>query len=90
MKNLLKKLSGAGGNDRREALEHEAADRIKEVGGQAPPEAFASQWATAAAPTQEPVAPAAAAPARHAAPAATAGRRLTVQERMAARELQNQ
>lgn len=95
MKNLLKKLSGAGRNDRREALEHEAAERIKEVGGHAPAEAYASEWATTS-PSAPPSAPepvaasAAVAPAPHAAPVAPAGRRLTVQERMAARELQNQ
>lgn len=73
MKNLLKKLSGADRPDRRAAWEQEAAERIKEVGRQAPPEASAAAWAT-------PVPEASAAPT---------GRRLTVQERMAARDLQN-
>lgn len=73
MKNLLKKLSGADRPDRRAAWEQEAAERIKEVGGQAPPEASAAAWAN---PAPEPT-------------AAPTGRRLTVQERVAARELQN-
>ncbi|CAN5160482.1 hypothetical protein BH24ACT1_BH24ACT1_04930 [soil metagenome] len=74
MKNLLKKLSGANRTDRREMWEQEAAERIKEVGSQAPPEASSAAWVNPA--------PAAA--------AAPAGRRLTVQERVAARQLQNQ
>ncbi len=85
MKNLLKKLSGADRNDRRESLEHDAAERIKEVGGQAPPEAYASGWAPGAAPAPGPAAVA----SSHAAPVASAPRRLTVQERVAARELQS-
>ncbi|MDP8954188.1 MAG: hypothetical protein M3N37_04590 [Actinomycetota bacterium] len=81
MKNLLKKLSGAPRNDRRESLENEAAQRIQELGGQAPAEAYSSQWVSAAS-------PAPASPAPHAAPVASGARRLTVQERVAARELQ--
>ncbi len=78
MKNLLRKLARVERHDRREELEHEAAERIREAGGQAPPEAYASSWSSAA--------PAPSTPA----PAATpSGRRLTVQERLAARELQN-
>ena len=83
MKNLLKKLSGSPRNARRESLENEAAQRIQELGGQAPAEAYSSQWESAASP-----APASPAPASHAAPVASGARRLTVQERMAARELQ--
>ena len=79
MKNLLKKLSGADRPDRRVAWEQEAAERIKEVGGQAPPEASAAAWTN----------PAPEATAAAEATAAPTGRRLTVQERVAARELQN-
>lgn len=77
MKNLLKKLSGADRNDRREALEHDAAEKIKEVGGQPPAEVSSASWVNAA---PESAAPESAAPA---------GRRLTVQERVAARQLQD-
>lgn len=107
MKSLLKKLSRADRPDRREQLENEAAERIREVGGQAPPEAFASTWAAGVASPAP--AMAASAPARHIPPAADAhtlvptaparpnsaepsapvGRRLTAQERLAARELQS-
>ncbi len=81
MKNLLRKLARVERHDRREELEHEAAERIREAGGQAPPEAYASSWSSAAPPAPAP---------STAAPAATpSGRRLTVQERLAARELQN-
>ena len=73
MKNLLKKLSKADRPDRRAAWEQDAAERIKEVGAQPPPEASAAAWANPAPETT----------------AAPAGRRLTVQERLAARELQN-
>ncbi len=86
MKNLLKKLSGAPRNDRRESLENEAAQRIQELGGQAPAEAYSSQWVSAASPA--PASPAPASPAPPAAPVASGARRLTVQERVAARELQ--
>lgn len=85
MNNLLKKLSRADRHDRREDLEREAAERIKEVGGQAPPEAYASSSATAGSPP--PPAPVETGTGATAGPAA--GRRLTVQERVAARELQN-
>ncbi len=78
MKNLLRKLARVERHDRREELEHEAAERIREAGGQAPPEAYASSWSSAAPPAP---APSTAAP--------PSGRRLTVQERLAARELQN-
>lgn len=84
MKNLLRKLSGADKNDRREALEHEAAERIKEVGGQPPAEAHASSWASAPM-----SAPDEATPSTPESLSPSAGRRLTVQERVAARELQN-
>lgn len=84
MKNLLKKLSGSSHTDRRQALEQEAAEKIKAVGGRdAPPEAFAASWAASnagGADTQP------AADTRPPAGAAPAGRRLTVQERMAARQ----
>ncbi len=88
MKNLMKKLSRVDRHDRREELENDAAEQIKAAGSQAPPEVQAAAWASAAAPE------APAAPVAHAAPAPggpgpSQGRRLTVQERMAARELQN-
>ena len=84
MKNLLKKMSGASRTDRREALEQEAAEKIKAVGGRdAPPEAFSASWAASGA--GSPAAPVGAPPAAGPAPA---GRRLTVQERMAARQPQ--
>ncbi|HEV2069361.1 MAG TPA: hypothetical protein VGR26_06175 [Acidimicrobiales bacterium] len=73
MKNLLKKLSGADRPDRRAGWEQEAAERIKEVGGQAPPEASSAAWGNPAPEVT----------------AAPTSRRLTVQERVAARQLQN-
>ncbi len=79
MKNLLKKLSISGGTDRRAELEAEAAERIKAVGSERPAEAMA---ASHPAPSH--------AEHRSEQPAATgpSGRRLTVQERVAARQLQ--
>jgi hypothetical protein len=82
MKNPLKKLSGSKRADRREALEQEAAEKIRQASSQAPPEASSAAWAH----------PAAEAPVFEAAPSAPltahapAGRRLTVQERLAARQ----
>lgn len=88
MKNLLKKLSGADRNDRREALEHDAAEKIKEVGGKPPAEVTSASWVNPVPATDAPAtgAPVTDAPVTD----APAGRRLTVQERMAARQLQNQ
>lgn len=86
MKNPLKKPSGDKRNDRREALEHEAAERIKEAGAQAPPRESPPSWIHPPAESHAPEGPGAAQPAtaehsEH----SPAGRRLTVQERMAGR-----
>jgi hypothetical protein len=92
MKNLMKKLSRVDRHDRREELENDAAEQIKAAGSQAPPEVQAAAWASAASPAVAPealAAPVAHAGAAPAAPGAPQGRRLTVQERMAARELQH-
>lgn len=80
MKNPLKKLAGSKHTDRREALEQDAAEKIKQVGSQAPSEVTAATWAH----------PAPEAPLPHTMPSTTdehapTARRLTVQERMAAR-----
>ncbi|HWH34823.1 MAG TPA: hypothetical protein VNT56_05815, partial [Acidimicrobiales bacterium] len=87
MKKLLKKLSRADQPGRRDALEQEAAEQIRQASGQAPPPEAAS-WA-AAPPSAAPAAPAPGdnrVGSAHGAPApAPGGRRMTVQERMAAR-----
>lgn len=81
MKNLLKKLSRFEGSDRRAELEREAAEHIKSVGGERPAEAAGvSAWGAPSVP----------APAPEPAPTSAGGRRLTVQERLAARELEGQ
>lgn len=82
MKNPLKKLSETKRTDRREALEHEAAETIKEASSHAPPQATSASW-THPAPEDAgfQVAPSTPAPTH-----AAADRRLTVQERMAARQ----
>jgi hypothetical protein len=80
MKNLLRRLSKADDPSRREELERQAADEIKEAGSTPPAEANVSSWgAPAPAAEPEPV-PAQAAP----------NRRLTAQQRAAARKLQTQ
>ena len=87
MKNLLKKLSRFERFDRRAELEQEAAERIKSVGSQPPAEASAvSAWDAATSTTPDP----AAHDSVSAGDTPPAGRRLTVQERMAARQLQTQ
>ncbi|MBW3580644.1 MAG: hypothetical protein KY447_03425 [Actinobacteria bacterium] len=87
MKNLLNKLSRSA-SDRRAELEHEAAERLKSVASQPPAEASTGAWGAPA-----PTAPEGHAE-RHEAPEASvpapSGRRLTVQERVAARQLQGQ
>lgn len=87
MKNLLKKLSRFERYDRRAELEREAAEHIKSVGSQPPAEASATAWGPtgleAPVPSDHHDVP----PAGETAPA---GRRLTVQERLAARQLQGQ
>ncbi len=87
MKNLLSKLSRSA-SDRRAELEHEAAERLKSVASQPPAEASTAAWGAPApmAPeghTEHHEAPEASVPA-------PSGRRLTVQERVAARQLQGQ
>jgi len=81
VKNPLKK-SGSKRTDRRETLEQEAAEKIRQVGSQPPPEvsSASTSW----------VHPAPEAIAVDVAPSdagelAPSGRRLTVQERMATR-----
>ncbi len=76
MKNPLKKLSEAKRTDRRETLEQEAAEKIKEASSHAPPEATSASWAHPAPESAD----------REVAPSVAADRRLTVQERMAARQ----
>lgn len=82
MKNPLKKLSRANRTDRQEALEQDAAEKIKEVSGHAPPEISQATWVHPAPAAGPDVAPATPPSAEH----LPAGRRLTVQERMAARQ----
>ncbi len=94
--NLLKKVSRLDRHDRTEELQHEAADHIASVGSQPPADVDSASWAPAPAgpPSAAPQAPAPhqtaeqdAQPARvQPAPA----RRLTAQERVAARQLQAQ
>lgn len=87
MKNLLKKLSRTEDRGWRDEIERQAADEIKTVGSKRPPEAasapssFINESSKAPAPqVEEPVRSSAAAP--------PAGRRLTAQQRAAARQLQ--
>ena len=84
MKNLLKKLSRPGGSDRLAELEKEAAEQIKAVGGQRPPEADAPIPAPASSELDPPY------HEEQPRPTAPSGRRMTVQERVAARQLQSQ
>lgn len=81
MKNLLKKLSLSGGTDRRAELEAEAAERIKAVGSERPAEAITASHPAPAPVEHRPEQPVASRPS---------GRRMTVQERVAARQLQGQ
>lgn len=79
MKNLLKKLSRADQGDRRQAIELEAAQQLEAASGHAPPpEAAAAAWAASSAPVPATPAPPTPGPA-------AGERRLTVQERVAAR-----
>lgn len=84
MKKLLQKLSRADQPDRRDALEQEAAEQIKQASAQAPPPE--ANWAPS--PSSAPPAAPAGSDARvgsaHGAPV-PGGRRMTVQERLAAR-----
>ncbi|HEV2766126.1 MAG TPA: hypothetical protein VGV63_00280 [Acidimicrobiales bacterium] len=81
MKNLLRRLSKADDPARRQELERQAADEIKAVGNTPPAEANSGSWA--------PSAPATAQPESASAPAEP-DRRLTAQQRLAARNLQTQ
>lgn len=81
MKNPLKK-SGTKHADRRETLEQEAAEKIRQVGSHVPPEVStaSTSWVHPA-----PEAIAGDVEPSDAAEHAPTGRRLTVQERLAAR-----
>lgn len=89
--NLLKKVSRLDRHDRTEELQHEAADHIASVGSQPPADVASASWAPA------PAGPPSAAP-QASVPHQTAeqdaqpapARRLTAQERVAARQLQAQ
>ena len=87
MKNLLRRLSKADDPARRQELERQAADEIKAAGSTRPAEANSASWAPTApdAHTDIDTAQPEAAPA----PAAP-NRRLTAQQRAAARKLQTQ
>ncbi len=78
MKNLLKKLSISGGTDRRAELEAEAAERIKAASSERPAEAVAASDPVPSHVEHRP---------EHVA-TGPSGRRMTVQERVAARQLQ--
>lgn len=81
MKNLLRRLSKADDPARREEIERQAADEIKAAGSAPPAEASSAAWG--------PSAPEADAGRPEPAPA-TPNRRLTAQQRAAARKLQTQ
>ena len=83
MKNLLKKLSRTGDVDRRAELEHEAAEHIKAASSQPPSEVTEGPAPVSADADVD-------AGAAHQRLAPPPGRRLTVQERVAARQLQSQ
>lgn len=89
---LLKKISRLNRHDRTEELQHEAADHIASVGSQPPADGGSASWAPA--PPAPPVAAAAHQPAEQNSPPSPAdpapARRLTAQERVAARQLQSQ
>ncbi|MDP9006534.1 MAG: hypothetical protein M3N15_06450 [Actinomycetota bacterium] len=89
MKNLLKKMSRSA-SDRRAELEHEAAERLKSVASQPPAEASTGAWGAPAPTAPEPSGHAEHHEAPEASVPAPSGRRLTVQERVAARQLQGQ
>jgi hypothetical protein len=85
MKNLLRRLSKADDPSRREEIERQAADEIKAAGSTPPAEASLASWG-ASAPTPAPEADA----GRPEPDPATPNRRLTAQQRAAARKLQTQ
>lgn len=79
MKNPLRKLSRTDQGGRRQAIEQEAAQQLEAASDQAPPpETAAVSWVNSSTPVPE------TAPSSPPGPAAVE-RRLTVQERMAAR-----
>lgn len=85
MKNLLRRLSKADDPARREELERQAADQIKAAGTTRPAEVDALAWG-ASAPSPAPEADSGQPEPAPAAP----NRRLTAQQRAAARKLQTQ
>ncbi|MBW3548569.1 MAG: hypothetical protein KY452_10605 [Actinobacteria bacterium] len=85
MKNLLRRLSKADDPARRQEIERQAADEIKAAGSTPPAEANSGSWAPSAPDADTDTAQPEAAPA----PAAP-NRRLTAQQRAAARKLQTQ
>lgn len=85
MKNLLRRLSKADDPARRQEIERQAADEIKAAGSTPPAEANAASWAPTDTDTETDTAQPEPAPA----PAAP-NRRLTAQQRAAARKLQTQ
>lgn len=85
MKNLLRRLSKADDPARREEIERQAADEIKAVGSAPPAEANSGSWAPSAPESDTHTAQPESAPAP-----AEPNRRLTAQQRVAARKLQTQ
>ena len=86
MKNPLKKLSRSGNNEWREEIERQAAEEIRAAGSQRPTEASAEAWTppTQQAPAATPGVERQRNPGTEA--PAEPGRRLTAQQRVAARQ----
>ncbi len=89
MKNLLRRLSKADDPARRQEIERQAADEIKAAGSTPPAEANSASWAPSAPDTHTGTGTDTAQPEAAPAPAAP-NRRLTAQQRAAARKLQTQ
>ena len=85
MKNLLRRLSKADDPARRQEIERQAADEIKAAGSTPPAEANSASWAPSAPDTDTDTAEPEPAPTP-----AEPNRRLTAQQRVAARKLQTQ
>lgn len=85
MKNLLRRLSKADDPARRQEIERQAADEIKAAGTTPPAEANSASWAPTAPDTDTDTAQPEPVPAP-----AEPNRRLTAQQRAAARKLQTQ
>lgn len=85
MKNLLRRLSKADDPARRQEIERQAADEIKAAGSTPPAEANSASWAPTAPDTDTDTAQPEPVPAP-----AEPNRRLTAQQRAAARKLQTQ